>query len=166
MGVGFLRGPALLPFYADSWQEATLNFYRFIIYVDFWQVTFTVLPSVFTIQFCFGALRAHLARHVVPRHLVHISGRCTHQSPCHRPRPKPPPAPDPPSRVVVIRVDIDGPATSCAAASRAGDFYRFMRLLHHGALLPFYTKTRSLLPNPHPMSLALPLSLDTALLKD
>ena len=33
------------------------------------------------------------------------------------------------------------------------DFYRFMLILPVWALLPFYAKTRSLLPNPHPMAL-------------
>ena len=31
------------------------------------------------------------------------------------------------------------------------NFYRFMQILHPGALLPFYTESGSLLPNPHPM---------------
>jgi hypothetical protein len=37
------------------------------------------------------------------------------------------------------------------ARLRRANFYRFTQGLHSCALLPFYAKTSSLLPNPHPM---------------
>ena len=155
VGVGFPEGRELLPFYTDPARRRLLPFYA-----KFWSVTFTVLHNR-QILLRRAAHRAHPRRGVT---LVAVEERLRRW------------------RLHVARADsrLRGVACVCVlnrenalgvafrkftccelspsegpfqTSHAPGNFYHFTMVLQVLALLPFYAKSRSLLPNPHPMLL-------------
>ena len=153
VGVGFPEGRELLPFYTDPARRRLLPFYA-----KFWSVTFTVLHNR-QILLRRAAHRAHPRRGVT---LVAVEERLRRW------------------RLHVARADsrLRGVACVCVlnrenalgvafrkftccelspsegpfqTSHAPGNFYHFTMVLQVLALLPFYAKSRSLLPNPHPM---------------
>ena len=126
--VGFLRGLALLPFYTDSWQEATFT----VLSPDFRLVTFTVLPfgPLFASARCARAEHTH-PNSARPRCVMRsrhapapVASQCTHEPL------SPPPAP---CSCVVLRVEIVGRFLCWRA--------RFYRFAAARTLLPFYAQS-------------------------